>query len=250
MSNHNLTTHSPSEILHSSISRFGQTWLNNFALCLLIGIITVAPALIFPNIASEHFAQIETGVRAFLPYFFPYVLILLFLHCWLILRIYHQQHHLQTQSTELFRLAFKKFPFFLCGFIIFMIAGLSGLLILIIPGIILLILLSQFPALILLEHYHPWKALTSSIAIVKHYWWRTFLLLILGGIISLILTLLIDSAFRETLVITHSATQAPLYLSHNFAKAFAMTAFLPWYYRLYLALFDDLKLRSMESGII
>lgn len=98
-----------------------------------------------------------------------------------------QSFHLK----ELFQDAFKEFPSFLWVNILLNLAVLSGLFLLIVPGIIFLVWFYLAPVILVFEKIKGAKALKESRNLVRGYFWRvlgyTFVVALMIGFINFIL---------------------------------------------------------------
>lgn len=87
-------------------------------------------------------------------------------------------------AREAFRYGFRKEGYVVLSGLLFAVAILIGALFLIVPGIYFSIIFVFFMQTVIIENQGPWHALKRSRDLVSGYWWRTFGVLFLIGLVT------------------------------------------------------------------
>lgn len=152
------------------------------------------------------------------------------------------------EDTPAVSMALRRLPLMIVLVILWVLAICVGLLLLIIPGIILIISLMPAQMVYLLEDKGPVAALAASHRLVWGHWWRTFAILLVGGIIALVVYILMYFVAGVIAAVAGSAEAAlAAMLSVLIGIALAGIFLAPYLVSLLLNIYWDLKLRK-EGG--
>ena len=123
-----------------------------------------------------------------------------------------------------------------------------GMLLLIIPGIILSVSLMAAVPIFMLEDKGPVSSLTSSHRLVWGHWWRTLLILIVGGVIALVMWFVMSFiAAAIAPFLAGESTELEIALAAVIGIALIGVVLAPFFVSLVLNIYWDLKLRR-EGG--
>ncbi len=154
----------------------------------------------------------------------------------------------RTDDGNALSAALPRWPLLVVAFILYFIAVAVGLVLLIIPGIILMVSLMLCTAVLLFEDKGPIASLTGSHRLVWGHWWRTLVIMTVGGIIVAVLYMILGVlggaiapvlAGGDALIVGLVTTVLVL--------ALAGILITPFFVALGLNVYWDLKLRK-EGG--
>lgn len=170
---------------------------------------------------------------------------------WLAAAIYYRIDAIASgtlEETPAVQMALRRLPLLIVLVILMMLAIALGIVLLVIPGIILMISLMPAQMLYLLENKGPVDALASSHRLVWGHWWRTFAILLVGGIIAMVVYILMYFVAGIVAAVAGSAEAAlAAMLSVLIGVALAGIFLAPYLVSLLLNIYWDLKLRK-EGG--
>lgn len=134
--------------------------------------------------------------------------------------------------------------------ILFSLAVGIGTLLLIVPGVILLISLMLGTGLVMFEGKGPVAALTGSHKLIWGNWWRTFIILSVGGVLAIVLYVAV--AFVIGVITPFIGLGMDDIAMYSMVSTLLITVFLnvlvtPFFSAMLIALYWDLKLRK-EGG--
>ncbi len=168
-------------------------------------------------------------------------LLLLIVYIAMIYRIDNVAQDVEDSLTDAFILGLKKFLPSAWSSILYMIAFLTGCLLLVIPGLILWLSLLFFLYFITLESAGPFQALKESHKLVWGNWWRTMTVFLAPGVLVTVVYFILG--FVSALIDTESSMI--LYIVTSLMSAFTTPFFMVVGY----AQFHDLKLRKSGADL-
>lgn len=144
--------------------------------------------------------------------------------------------------------ALGRLPLLVVLTILTIIAIMVGMVLLIVPGIILAVSLMAAVPIFMLEDKGPIDSLTTSHRLVWGHWWRTLLILIVGGIIAAVLAFVMSFiAAAVAPFIAGDSTELEIALAAVIGIALMGVVLAPFLVSLVLNIYWDLKLRR-EGG--
>lgn len=238
-------------------SSIGVVW----PLCLLLSLAGSPPSIYLMMNGGMTATPAEAGesaaamLAAFTnPVYWLVTVVALAAQMWVIGALYLKQYAIGTDAelgigAALGAAAGRILPLFVMV-ILFSIAVMIGFVLLIVPGLILLVSLMLATSLVMFEGKGPFDALTGSHRLVWGNWWRTFLILSIGGILVLVIYLAVALVMGIiTPFIGLGLEDVLLYsmVSTLLIGVIVNVLVTPFFTAMLIALYWDLKLRK-EGG--
>lgn len=224
-------------------------------ICILIAIGTLAPSLYMLFKVGSFAQSAPTEALAYMkqlfldPVYWLCYLLSMAISSWAMGAIYLKQDAIASGTDltlgQALALALRRTPSLVLAAILFMIAVAIGCVLLLIPGLILMVSLMLFGAVVTLEARGPAGGLMRSHKLVWGHWWRTTAVLTVAFIIVVVIYAAIG--FVVALILPFAARNLdPLVFSlinSTVLNVVIQVLVLPFFLGLMLSLYWDLRLR-------
>lgn len=148
--------------------------------------------------------------------------------------------------------ALQRLPGLIVAIILYMVAVGVGLVLLIVPGLILMLTLLMYMAVMLFEQKGPIEGLAGSHRLVWGNWWRTCAILTLTGILMMVIYLAVAFVLGLLSPFVGMALGNALLVSMGvqlLSQAVMNVLVMPFTCAVFIAIYWDLKLRKQGGDL-
>lgn len=231
-------------VLESSL-KFWKTHYTKLLLTVLASIILGSiPGLIFPKVTLATYHITMKIILMNWWYVLVFLVVMFFLFGFILHQVYCLLNNKKTTIRESLLIALKKLPYLIISYFIYVAVVTVGLFAMLIPGIGLLILLSMYLPLIIIENKGPISGFKESWDLTNNEWTHTFFVLLILTIAIILATMFINLIGNELWVFAHPAGYGVLPLGHRILKIAVDMVFFPIYVTTIMMLLHDLQLRQ------
>lgn len=164
----------------------------------------------------------------------------------IIYRIDNQAQQREDSFGEALIVGLKKFPAMLLATILYSITVSIGSLLLLVPGIILMLSLSFYPVLIIVENLGGYASLQASHSLVWGNWWRTLTVYMAPGILALIVYIGLGLISYP---LSNNANDPTAVDAMDIVSNLWSAIVMPYFYTLAYVVYHDLKLRKTGGDL-
>lgn len=220
-------------------STFRKVWLLSFIVVLM----GTLPFVLIPQLNTHNPHQFIHMIEHNMLVYALFLLLTLFLFVVLLYRTHMLLHHLDGGVGLAMLTALKRLPYVIIGVVFYQVAVMAGLLLLIIPGIVIMVLLSVYLPLIIVDHKNPIAAFKASWLLITDQWFHTFFVVIMSALIIYIVIIPIDW-FAVCLWAMAYPKNDHIWMARHVLRIISGTLLYPFSCSILLLLLHDLKSRT------
>lgn len=235
------------QIFLSSLNFWRQYYCQMLIAMLITVLFGTLPGLILPRM--EHITREMTFHFIITNWYFylAYVIIMLFLFGFVVHRVYSLMYQTHATTCDSFCAVLKKLPYLIVALVIYDIVIFLGVVAFLIPGIGLMVLLSMYFIVIIVEGANPIQGFKRSWLMITDNWWHTFAVLFILTIGTYLISYIIGQLSVDLWVVIHPIGRGHLGLGNRICRIIADLILLPYFISTLMVLYQDLKIRKQES---
>ncbi|MFH1334605.1 MAG: hypothetical protein ABIH77_04860 [Pseudomonadota bacterium] len=157
----------------------------------------------------------------------------------------HTANNAIRTQWQSFVIGIRKFLFVFIATWFCLIFIMIGLVLFIIPGIYLSIALMFFPVFIVIENNGPWNAIKKSYELIRHHWWRTFVVMLPPFILQAAAAKIMELLFGHPILLpTIGHSIHDISTMGHILLGISLLITIPWTVTTLICQYHDLKLRN------
>lgn len=228
-----------------------RLWKNNVRKLLLLAFISVVfgtfPSFVVQEFNIAHPVLAAHHLQSFIldnfVSFSLFIVVTFYLFATLLYRTHMLINDLEGGIGKALWVALKRIPYLVIALVLYAIVVSAGMALLVIPGIGLMILLSMYFVLIVVDNKTPITAFKESWLLVTEEWVHTFITLLLILAILFVFVIPVDWFAEELWTITHPSG-GNIWIGHHLLRMAIGLLFYPFFCSALLVLLNDLKVRA------
>lgn len=186
-----------------------------------------------------------------LPQYLSSIFVINLINLWLFMVLlflgYQEMTGLKKDYSRACLIALRKYPVALITSPIYLFLISIGIVLFFLPGIFIAFLLGLYLTAIVIDNMDVIESLQYSAKLTWHHWWRTFIILIIPLLLSMLASITIEVLFETPTMFLHKLAPQTLALDTFIVAIILTIVFLPWFVTTTLCLYHDLKLRRQAN---
>lgn len=235
------------QIFRSSINFWRLNYLKLFLAVLITVLVGSLPAFIVPTMPVLTREMLLGFVEKYWLIIVCYSITMFFLYSFVVHRIYSLMYQTHKTTLQSFLTALKKIPYIASALVLYDFSIFLGFLAFIVPGFVIIILLSMYFIVITVEDKNPISGYKTSWLMVTDFWWHAFWVQLLLMIIIFAVDGIVGALASNIWIIAHPLGQGHLILGTRIIRIAVDLITFPFFVSTQMMLYHDLKLRNKNT---